>query len=148
MNPSKNAFDLAQKFEGLQLTAYADAGGIWTIGYGHTLNVYQGQVISQSQAIQFLSEDLRDAADQVNDLVTVELTQNQFDACCDFVFNEGAGNFEKSHLLTLVNLGNFAAAADQFDRWVYSEVDGKEVILEGLVRRRAAEKTLFLQDDA
>lgn len=148
MQPSKNAFDLVQNSEGCRLTAYPDTGGVWTIGYGHTQGVYEGQTISQSEAIQMLSDDIQDAAQWVNDLVTSQLSQNQFDALCDFVFNEGAGNFKKSHLLTLLNLDNVSAAADQFDRWVYSEVDGKEVILEGLVRRRTAEKSLFLQDDA
>lgn len=147
MIPSENAYNLVKQQEGCCLTSYNDTGGTPTIGYGHTFHVYPGQIISQAEANQLLVDDMQNTARWINDLVIVDLTQNQFDALCDFVFNEGAGNFQKSHLLTLINLGNLTAAAGQFSRWIYSEVDGKEVILEGLVRRRAAEKALFLQDD-
>jgi lysozyme len=82
------------------------------------------------------------AAENVNQLATVPLTQNQFDALCDFVFNVGAGNFEESTLLRKLNDGDYGGAASEFDRWVHSG----QTVLPGLVRRRAAEKALFLKD--
>lgn len=141
MQPSQNAFDLAKRFEGLRLSSYKNNGDVWTIGVGHTLNVKDGDVISVSQANQFLSEDMLDAAECVNTRVTSEINQNQFDALCDWVFNLGWGHFESSHLLQYVNQSNFDLAAAEFRKWVYSN----GVVLSGLVNRREAEKDLFLK---
>jgi len=79
----------------------------------------------------------------VNYHVTVEMTQNQFDALCSFVYNCGAGNFRASTLLKLLNQGAYKAAAQQFLRW--DKANGK--VLPGLTKRRAAEKALFEKED-
>ncbi len=141
MQPSQNAFDLAKKFEGLKLDAYRDNGGVLTIGFGHTLNVKEGDVISISQANQFLTEDMNDAAECVNKFVKSEINQNQFDSLCDFVLNLGWGHFEASHLLKYTNQGNFDLAASEFRKWVFDN----GVVLSGLVNRREAEKDLFIR---
>jgi lysozyme len=96
--------------------------------------------VTQAQADAWLEYDLARSAQIVNSLVHVHLNQNQFDALVDFVFNVGAGNFRSSTLLRLLNAGNFAAAADQFSRW--TQAAGKT--MPGLVKRRAAERALFL----
>jgi lysozyme len=139
MLPSQNAVQLVKASEGVELTAYQDSGGVWTIGYGHTANVVEGQTITQAQATNLLMLDLATAAAAVNRLVTVSLNQNQFDALVDFVFNEGQGNFARSTLLRLLNARNYQAAAAQFPVWCMD--DGQ--VLQALVTRRAAERELF-----
>lgn len=141
MQPSQNAFDLAKRFEGLKLSSYKNNGDVWTIGFGHTLDVKEGDIITISRANELLSEDMNDAADCVNKLVTSDINQNQFDAICDFVFNLGWSHFESSHLLTYINQSNFDLAAEEFKKWVYSN----GCVLSGLVNRREAEKDLFIR---
>lgn len=139
MLPSQNAIQLVKASEGVRLTAYQDSSGVWTIGYGHTANVVEGQTITQAQANNLLMLDLATAADAVNRLVTVPLTQNQFDALVDFVFNEGEGNFARSTLFKLLNQRNYQAAAAQLPMWCMASGE----VLAGLVTRRAAERALF-----
>lgn len=140
MAPSPNCVALAKQFEGCRLEQYLCPAGKVTIGYGHTgFDVTEGMVIDQAKAEEFLMEDLADAAKYVNRLVIPQLNQNQFDACVDFVFNCGAGNFEKSTLLKKLNAQDWAGASLEFGRWIKSL--GKE--LPGLIKRRAAEVELF-----
>lgn len=139
MQISNNGIELIKKFEGLQLTAYRCSAGVLTIGYGHTSGVNPGDVITGRQADEFLRKDLRVAELTVNTNVKTQMTQGQFDALVSFVFNLGAGNFVKSTLLRKLNAGDYDGAADEFRRWVYA---GKAE-LQGLIRRRAAERDLF-----
>ena len=137
---SEKGLALTEQFEGLRLEAYQDSVGVWTIGYGHTgPDVHAGLTITQEQASALLLQDAGTAVAAVNRLVTVPLTQNQFDALVDFVFNLGSGNFAKSTLLRELNAGNTAAAAAQFLVW--NRAGG--VVLPGLTRRRQAEAELF-----
>jgi lysozyme len=130
---------LTEHCEGLRTTAYQDSVGIWTIGYGHTTDVHAGMVCDQDQADQWLEEDIQGAAYVVNKVVTAPLNQNQFDALVDFVFNLGAGNFQSSTLLKLLNQGDYAGASNEFPKW--NHAGGKE--LAGLTVRRLAEQKLF-----
>lgn len=139
MQPSQAAIDLIKAAEGLRLTAYRDSAGILTIGYGSTGGIKPGQTITPEQAEAMLVDDLDEAADAMRKLVTVPLTQGQFDALCSFVFNLGAGRLRDSTLLRLLNQGKYGEAAAQFRFWVMS---GGEP-LPGLVKRRAAERALF-----
>lgn len=141
INMKYTSYNLTKQFEGCKLEAYLDSGGVPTIGYGHTKGVRIGQKITQEQADQFLIEDMKQAEDAVNRLVKVVLSQNQFDACVDFVFNLGEGNFSKSTLLKLINQGRLKEAADEFPKW--NLCAGKP--LAGLTRRRLAEQALFLK---
>jgi len=145
MSYSKNGLALTEEFEGLRLTAYQDSVGVWTIGYGHTgPDVHSGLTITQQQASDLLMKDVSKAVAAVNRLVTVPLTQNQFDALVDFTYNLGEGNLASSTLLRDVNAGNFQDAAAQFLRW--DKAGGVE--LPGLKRRRQAEATLFAGEAA
>jgi lysozyme len=136
---------LTEQVEGLRLTAYQDSVGVWTIGYGHTgSDVRPGLTITQEQASALLQQDVAGAVAAVNRLVTVTLTQNQFDALVDFTFNEGQGNLASSTLLRELNAGNTAGAAAQFLVWVYAG----GVQLPGLVKRRQAEAALFQSESA
>lgn len=131
---------LTEQCEGCQLTAYQDQVGKWTIGYGHTgSDVTPGLTITMDQAQQLLQQDVAKASACVNDNVTVQLTQDEFDALVDFVFNLGPGNFEGSTLLRDLNTGDFTAAAGQFELWDHA---GGAVVA-GLLRRRQQEEALF-----
>lgn len=136
---------LIKEFEGFRAAAYICPAGVPTIGYGTTrINgnpVKIGLKITTTEADRFLEEDLKTFEDVVNNSVSAEINQNQFDALVCFVYNVGGANFKKSTLLKLVNNGNFTAAADQFLKW--NKAGGKE--LPGLTRRRKAERELFLE---
>ena len=140
MNVSETGIELIKKFEGCVLKAYKCPAGVWTIGYGHTSGVKEGQTITKAQAKELLIQDLRPFEIGVNNLVNVPLNQNQFDALVSFCYNLGTGNLKNSTLLKLLNKGDYNGAAEQFDHWIYA--GGKK--LNGLVKRRAAEKKLFL----
>ena len=143
MNPqmaySGNGLALTERFEGFRAKAYQDATGTWTCGYGHTQGVTGGTTCDQQLAEQWLLSDIRVAVDAVNRMVTVPLTQDEFDAIVDFVFNVGQGNFGASTMLELLNQGEYQAAAEQFSRWDF--INGQAVA--GLLNRRVAEQTLF-----
>jgi lysozyme len=131
---------LTEGFEGCRLVAYPDVRGIWTIGYGHTgADVFEGLVIAQPQAEALLVSDVAAAVACVNHTVTVDITQDEFDALVDFTFNAGRGAFVTSTLLRYVRAGNMAGAAAQFGLWV----NAGGVKCSGLVRRRDAEELLF-----
>jgi lysozyme len=137
---SDTGLALTKNFESCVLTAYADQGGVWTIGYGHTgPGVHAGMTITQAQADIFLESDVSGAVTCVNKLATAKINQNQFDALVDFVFNLGCASLSISQLLREVNSGNFSDAATQFLRWDHV----KGVVVQGLLRRRQAEATLF-----
>lgn len=144
MKPSPACRALAATSEQRRLVAYLCPAGVPTIGWGHTKGVKLGDTCSVQQADIWLSQDLEDAAAAVASLVKVPLTQGQFDALTDFVFNEGAGRLAGSTLLILLNKGRYDAAADQFQLWVHAKVNGQDVILPGLVKRRALERAMFL----
>ncbi|MDE7322631.1 MAG: glycoside hydrolase family protein [Lachnospiraceae bacterium] len=137
---SQKGINLIKEFESCRLTAYQDIAGVWTIGYGHTGGVSSGMTISQAQAEAYLKSDLARFEKAVNKYVTVGITQNMFDALVSFTFNLGEGSLANSTLLKKLNAGDVSGAANEFDKWVYAS--GK--VSNGLVRRRAAEKALFL----
>ena len=141
MNISENGIALIKEHEGCRLMAYLDARSppVWTIGYGSTVDVAPGLQISQAQADDRLRRDVQDAEKCVNGCVTVELTQNEFDALCSFVFNVGCGNFRKSSMLKYLNSGDFDATAYEFRRWTRAG----DAHPPGLVARRVAEMRLF-----
>jgi len=133
--------DLVKRSEGLVLTAYRDAVGVWTIGYGHTgADVKPGLKISQAQAETLLRKDLSRFETGVRSLVKVPVNTNQFSALVCFVYNVGIGALAQSTLLALLNQRDYQGAADQFSRWVY----GGGQALPGLVKRRSEERALFL----
>lgn len=144
MKTSQDGFAVLHYFEQCKLEAYPDPGSKdgtpWTIGWGHTgADVRRGLVWTQEQADAALVKDLEGAERDVLRLVKVPLNQRQFDALALFVYNCGAGSFEKSTLLALINENRFTAAALQFARWIKN--DGKPML--GLYRRRMAERALW-----
>lgn len=141
MNISSKGVSLIKQLEGLELKAYKDSVGVLTIGYGSTgPHVTVGMTITESQAETLLKKDLSRFEKGVDDLVTVPLNQNQFDALVSFSFNLGLGNLKSSTLLRKLNSLDYIGAANEIPRW--DKAGGK--ILKGLTRRRLAEKELFL----
>ena len=131
--------ELLKHFEGCELSAYQDSVGVWTIGYGHTKGVFPGMTITQGQAEQMLLTELEEYEGYIENMVTVPLTQNQFDALVVWVYNLGPTNFKNSTLLKELNSGNYTAAGNEILRW--NKAGGE--VLTGLVRRREAEAQLF-----
>ncbi|ELT3493446.1 lysozyme [Citrobacter freundii] len=145
MEMSKNGMALLKSFEGCELTAYQDAVGVWTIGYGWTqpvngVPVGKGMTITQATADSLLSSGVVQYEKGVTGLVKVAVNQNQFDALVDFAYNLGVNALAGSTLLKKLNSGDFAGTADEFPKW--NKAGGK--VLNGLVKRRAAERSLFL----
>jgi GH24 family phage-related lysozyme (muramidase) len=139
---------IIKSFEGLELVAYQDSVGVWTIGYGHTSmagppEVYPGLVITEAEADRILRQDLDYFEQGVEAALTVATNSDQFSAMVSFAFNVGLTAFRDSTLLRKHNSGDFAGAADEFLRWVYA---GGER-LPGLERRRNAERALYLSQD-
>lgn len=136
---SQIGINLIKSFEGCSLTSYKDIGGTWTIGYG-SVPAEPRQVISQEEADARLLEDIQTKAEiPVNNLLTVDLNQNQFDAICSLCYNIGSGNFGKSSTLALINESNFDAVPAHILLW--DKVNGAESA--GLLRRRQAEVVLW-----
>lgn len=141
MIASKEAEDLIKQFEGCHLNAYKCPAGVWTIGWGTTgPGIREGLVISQHTADVMLKAHIQDLALDLTDLVGNSLRQHQFDALVAFIYNIGLGAFKKSTMLSLIKRGKMDEAALEFDKWV--KAAGKT--LPGLVKRRKAEKTLFI----
>lgn len=145
MKVSQRGIDLIKQFEGLELEAYQDIAGVWTIGYGHTgPDVQPNMRISERDAEELLKKDLKPREDAVERLASVSLNQNEFDALVSFVYNVGAEAFKKSTARKRLNKNNRVGAAEALTWWNKATVGGvlREVL--GLTRRRAAEKALFL----
>ena len=142
MKTSAAGLDLIKGFESYSATAYLCPAKVLTIGYGHTgSDVKPGMRITVQRGMELLAQDVNRFERAVNRLVTVPLTQGQFDALVSFAFNvgEGAGGLQTSTLLKKLNARDYAGAAAQFNLWNKSK--GK--VLAGLVRRRAAERKMF-----
>lgn len=146
MQISKRGIELIKKFEGFRSEPYLCPAGIATIGYGSTRYAdgssvtLNDEAIDESEAEDLLLNTLTPYERAVKDLVKVELNQNKFDALVSFAYNLGVGNLKKSTLLKRVNDSKFNAAALEFSHW--AKADGK--VLQGLLKRRAAESELFL----
>lgn len=141
---NKKTLDLIKSFEGLELKAYKDSVGVWTIGYGHTTAagapaVHAGMTLTEAQAVDLLASDLKKYEAMVKRNVTVDLNENQYGALVSFTYNLGEGNLKSSTLLKKVNEKDFKGATLEFAKW--NKAGGK--VLSGLTRRRAAEAALF-----
>lgn len=143
MKTSIEGLALIKKFEGLELEAYKCAAGVWTIGYGHTKDVQEGDVWSESHADHMLEVELEEFEAYINDNVTAPLSQNQFDALVSWVYNLGPANLKASTMLKVLNSGDYEGVPAQIKRW--NKAGGK--VLEGLIRRREAEALLFIGRD-
>lgn len=142
MRISRSGLELLAEFEGFSAIPYADSGGAMTIGYGHLILPGErwDEPLSKDEASWLLLGDAMFAEYAVNELATMPLTQNQFDALICLVFNIGASAFKRSTLLRMLHRREYSLAAMQFGVWVYD--NGIKVA--GLQNRRRKEKKLFL----
>jgi lysozyme len=143
MKCSEKGLALLKQFESCKLEAYPDpatGGEPYSIGFGDTCHVYDGMRITFAEALRRLQVHLEPLEAQITHLVRVPLTQSAFDALVCLAYNIGIGNFERSTLLKRLNAGDTMGAADAFRDWTHAA--GRE--LAGLVRRREAERALFL----
>ena len=137
MKISSKGVSLIKSFEGCRLKAYKCPAGVWTIGYGHTAGVKEGDTITQKQADDYLRNDLEKYEKAVMNYDGIyHFNQNQFDALVSFTYNCGVGN-----LKNLTQSGKRTIAQISTKLPLYNKAGG--VVLRGLQRRRAAEKELF-----
>ena len=141
---SRAALEMIERFEGYRRTAARLDDGRWTIGYGHTKTTRPGVEVSEADAEALLIYDLMEVSGALNEWVYTPLSQNQFDALCSFVFNIGTENFRHSSVLRRLNEGALLQAACAMEMWRRVDFEGEPIVLDALVRRRAAEKALFL----
>jgi lysozyme len=145
LSVSRSAVELIKAFEGFRSRAAQLDDGRWTIGYGHTLTARAGAEITERDAEALLLYDLIQAAHAVNEHVYAPLNQNEFDALVSLVFNIGPRAFRGSPTLRRLNEGRPLEAAMAMEMWRKSDLDGERIVIDALVRRRAAEKALFLK---
>jgi len=142
--------DLINSFEKCELSAYQDQGGIWTIAWGRTKNVKQGDTCTQAQADAWRQEDLAWVADVIFKYIKVPLTSNQKGGLASLVYNLGQTRFEKeaASLIFMLNSGNYAGVPNKIKQYIwYTRPDGSRAISKGLVNRRQAEASLFIGAD-
>lgn len=143
---SKNGLDLIKEFESFKSKPYLCPSQKATIGFGSTYYpdgkkvTLQDKEITEEKAFEILEYIAnKDFGSNINKVVKVPLNQNQFDALVSFAYNIGNGNFNSSTLLRWLNQGNYKEASIQLLRWNKS----KGIVLNGLTKRRKAEKALF-----
>jgi lysozyme len=146
MQLSDAGLNLIKRFEGFRAHTYFDLADLATIGYGHKLQ--PGELfpdgITEPLAAKLLANDVRAAELAVERLVRIPLSQPQFDALVDFVFNLGAGRLQRSTLLRMLNAGDYASASGQLLLWDHAA--DKEIL--GLKTRREAEFALWTSAEA
>lgn len=140
LRTNKKGIQLIKEFEGFREKAYICPAGKWTIGYGFTSDVKEGDMITEKEAEERLVKELTQVENEIKKVVKVPLNGNQFSALVSFVYNLGIRNFKNSTLLAYLNKNRFEEVAKQLLRW--NKAGGKE--LPGLARRRKAERDLFL----
>ena len=142
--------DLTKESEGFVSHLYNDAAGYCTIAYGHLIKLKScdgsepeefQRSVSEPRGAELLSDDMGRAERTVMTAVDVDITDGQYAALCDFVYNVGSGNFRSSTLLKVVNGGEFDGVPFQLRRWV--KAGGKT--LPGLETRREREIELFFE---
>ena len=141
---SKTGLELVKSFEGLRRRSEPLPGGGWIVGYGHTRSARQGVEVTEREAEYLLRYDLREVEKMVRNSIHAPLNQNEFDAIISFAWNIGRDSFHSSDVLKYINAGEMIAAAESFSAWRKARVDGRSIVVDALVRRRAAEKNLFL----
>jgi lysozyme len=139
MNISQEGISLIKKFEGCELEAYKCAAGVWTIGYGHTKDVKEGDSILKEDAESMLVHELQEYCNDVDIAVKVDLKQNEFDALVSWTYNLGLTNLNSSTMLKVLNEGKHDEVPAQMKRW--NKASGQ--VKQGLIRRREAEALMF-----
>lgn len=130
-----------KQWEKLELEAYPDTGGVWTIGWGTTKNVKQGMKITREKAQEFFKRDIEVFEKAVRKYINVPLLEHQFDMLVSFSYNVGEEALRVSTLRRLLNMGKYEEVPGQLKRWIYD--NGK--VVNGLVNRRNAEAKVWTE---
>ena len=140
---SKDGLDLICRFEGFSPVIYICPAGYPTIGYGHLITEANKEQfldgVDEDEALELLRKDVAVAERAVLRLITVPLTQGQFDALVSFTFNLGSGALQRSTLRQKVNREEHDDVPAEFMKWVWA--GGRK--LKGLVKRRKAEAAIY-----
>ncbi|NQY38458.1 MAG: glycoside hydrolase family protein [Henriciella sp.] len=145
MRTSQAGLDLIKAFEGFRARSELLPNGRWMVGYGHVRRAKKGVRVNKTEAEAILREyDLPPVERFVMRCVLAPMTQNEFDALVSLAFNIGPKAFSGSDVVAGMNAGNRLEAAAAFDLWRRAKIGGRVQIVDALVRRRAAEKALFL----
>lgn len=145
---SNTGLKLIKAYEGYRPVDRILVSGQRVVGYGHRLYDDKPRQISKADAEALLISDLRAYEDMINENVHAPLTQGQFDALVSFAFNIGPKAFLASETLHAMNNGRPLDAANALDVWRKSTINGKTYIVDALMRRRTAEKALFLRTES
>lgn len=149
MRTSRQGLELVKSFEGFRSRAARLPSGSWIIGFGHTATARKGLSVNRDDGELILRHhDLLPVERTIIDRVLAPLSQNEFDALASFIFNIGVDAFVASDVLTHLNSGDRLLAAEALTYWRKGSVEGEVRIIDALVRRRAAEKALFLEHPA
>ncbi|MEO1303332.1 MAG: lysozyme [Pseudomonadota bacterium] len=145
MRTSQAGLNVIKAFEGFRANSELLPNGRWIVGYGHVRRARDGVSLSEPEAEAILREyDLPPVERYVTHCVLAPMSQNEFDALVSLAFNIGAKAFASSDVVAGINGGNRLDAANSFDLWRRAKIGGRIQIVDALVRRRAAEKALFL----
>lgn len=136
---------LIKAYEGYRAEPRTLASGNRVIGFGHAVNSDDMTALSEEDAETALKADLAPIEDLINTHVHASMTQSQFDALCSLAFSIGTDAFMSSNILHSMNKGQVIEAANGFDLWRKGNIDGQIYVVDALVRRRTAEKALFLR---
>lgn len=139
---------LIQESEGFRAAPVRLPDGNWVVGYGHVRVGEPGEAVNENEAASLLLIDIATYEAVVNAHVTARLTQSQFDALVSFAMSVGEEAFAASQVVRRVNNAEHVAAACALDAWRKAEINGALEVVDALVRRRAAEKALYLKDAA
>lgn len=136
-------------YEGIRTEAYQDSVGVWTIGVGHTSaagppEVYPGMTITVEEAFMILQNDIGQYEKAVNDYVTVDLNQPQYDALVSWTYNLGPGNLAGSTMLKVLNSGDYWNTIHEMLKW--DNASGEQ--LRGLTRRRGSSAGYFMMGNS
>ena len=146
MHINELGIEIVKSFEGISLKPYLCPGSVWTVGHGATRSSTGRPIdpdmepITEDEAEALLLRDLESSEGWVFRLIKTAFTENQFSALTSFTFNVGAGALQRSTLRMKLNRGEYQGVADEFPKWKFAN----KRILAGLIRRRAAERSLFL----
>ena len=133
--------------EGFRARATPLGDGRWAVGYGHVASTQRTSIVTRAQADLLLRYDLNVISEALSGLVYTPLNLNQIDALASFVYNIGLDAFEGSAVLRLINAGALLEAATAMEQWCHATVAGQSQEVDGLIRRRAMEKALFLKPE-
>lgn len=148
LRTSRAGLELIKSFEGFRDAAIRLPDGRWMIGYGHVRTAREGLKITEKDAEDLLAHDLKAVEDAIYGMVYAPLNQPQFDALVSLGFNIGAARLGDSDVIRNLNAGDFVSASNAFGVWRKARIHGRVMVVDALVRRRAAEKAMFLEHPA